>query len=275
MTVSKIISWQKTPYSLQKRNLFFIFLLCTTFFYAARYAQANLPPTQKPYTINNKSYYPLLSAEGYQQQGTASWYGPQFHGRPTSNGEAFNMHAMTAAHKILPMNTLLRVKNLENGRETVVRVNDRGPFVDGRIIDLSYAAAKSLKMVAPGTARVKISAVSGLFPKRTQQTARKEQNKRYYVQIGAFSQPDNALRIQQYFREAGYTAIIRPARLKKKSPPSLHLVQVYVGRNYHHAQKAEKILLQKGYNGAFLVAYQQDRTTSQTDIVNGDFPAVP
>ena len=116
-------------------------------------------PTQRPYSIQGKRYYPLPSANGYVQKGRASWYGKKFHGRKTSNGEIYDMYAMTAAHKTLPMNTWVRVENLENGRQTTLRINDRGPFVAGRIIDLSYTAAKRLGVVGPGTAHVKVTAL--------------------------------------------------------------------------------------------------------------------
>ena len=115
--------------------------------------------TMRPYTINGKTYYPTTVSVGDTASGTASWYGPDFHGKKTSNGETYNMNAMTAAHKTLPMNTMVRVTNLGNGAQTTVRINDRGPFVAGRIIDLSKAAATSIGMIGTGTARVKLEVV--------------------------------------------------------------------------------------------------------------------
>ncbi len=117
------------------------------------------PATQRPYTIKGKQYVPLATASGYVEKGIASWYGKKFHGRKTSNGETYNMYAMTAAHKTLPMNTWVRVKNLGNGKEIKVRINDRGPFVTGRIIDLSHTGASKMGMVGPGTARVTVTAL--------------------------------------------------------------------------------------------------------------------
>jgi len=99
------------------------------------------------------------SATGFVQEGIASFYGEEFNGRPTSNGEVFDMFKFTAAHRTLPFGTKLRVKNLENGKEVIVRINDRGPFKLDRIIDLSYAAAKQLEMISAGTARVKLDVV--------------------------------------------------------------------------------------------------------------------
>ncbi|MCP4877171.1 MAG: septal ring lytic transglycosylase RlpA family protein [Gammaproteobacteria bacterium] len=112
------------------------------------------------YVVYGKRYYVLDSAVGFKQRGKASWYGTKFHGRSTSSGEVYNMHAMTAAHKTLPIPVYVHVKNLDNGRSMVVRVNDRGPFISGRIIDLSYAAAKKLGVDGPGTANVEISALA-------------------------------------------------------------------------------------------------------------------
>ena len=93
--------------------------------------------TQRPYVINGITYIPIPTAQGYEEQGKASWYGEPFHGRKTANGETYNMYGDTAAHKTLPMDTVLLVKNLENDKSTVVRINDRGPFVQERIIDLT------------------------------------------------------------------------------------------------------------------------------------------
>lgn len=113
----------------------------------------------KPYTVRGKTYYPLLSAKGFTETGLASWYGPGFHGRRTSSGERFNMHALTAAHTRLPFGTEVRVTRLDTGDSLVVRINDRGPFVDGKVIDLSHGAAKRLGIVRAGSARVRLDAL--------------------------------------------------------------------------------------------------------------------
>lgn len=158
--------------------LLFVFLSCSTGI-DARYGNHHLPPvikspsktgtagssgknapaTQKPYRVKGVKYTPIADASGFSQTGKASWYGKKFHGRKTSNGEIYNMYAMTAAHKTLPMNTWVTVHNLENDRKIVVRINDRGPFIYGRIIDLTYTGAKRLGIVGPGTARVRIRAL--------------------------------------------------------------------------------------------------------------------
>lgn len=115
---------------------------------------------RSPYTVLGKVYHVLDRPDGYVEQGIASYYGTKFHGRRTSNQEVYDMYAFTAAHKTLPLPSFARVTNLENGRSVVVRVNDRGPFHDGRVIDLSYAAAVKLGMVDRGTARVEVRALT-------------------------------------------------------------------------------------------------------------------
>lgn len=132
-------------------------------------ATAVVPRTEAPsrsgnmaeYEQNGRRYYVLDSSRGYAERGVASWYGERFHGRPTSSGEPYDMHALTAAHRTLPIPTYVRVTNLANGRSLVVRVNDRGPFSDpdNRLIDLSYAAAQQLDVVRDGTASVRIEAI--------------------------------------------------------------------------------------------------------------------
>lgn len=213
------------------------------------------PATQVPYVIKNKRYFPIPSAHGYSEKGIASWYGPGFHGRRTSNGEIYDKHAMTAAHKTLPMNTMLLVKNIDNGKKTVVRINDRGPFVRGRVIDLSYKAAQIIGAIKKGTARVQIIALA---------EKDKETNGRpgeliysdlnageFYVQIGAFGQKINAIKLQQRFTEAGHTTVIQ----KYFGPEAvLYRVQVYAGKEIHLAERAETALLEHGYVGAFIIA---------------------
>lgn len=115
---------------------------------------------RSPYQVLGKRYTVLRSSEGYRERGLASWYGAKFHGRRTSSGEIFDMHKATAAHRSLPLPTYAEVTNLDNGRRVIVKINDRGPFHDDRIIDLSYGAAVRLGMIATGTARVEVRAIS-------------------------------------------------------------------------------------------------------------------
>lgn len=184
------------------------------------------------------------------ETGIASWYGRYFHGRSTSNGERYNMYAETAAHKILPMNTMVLVKNLENDREMVVRINDRGPFVRGRVIDLSYESAKQLGIIKKGTAKVRLYA---LAPKTNGQFTSKPDfsTGEFYVQIGSFLEKQNALRLHDRFRIAGHNAIIREFTLRQHT---YYRVQVYTGTKLDVARRAEAALLRNGYDGAFIVA---------------------
>jgi len=114
---------------------------------------------KSPYTINGRTYRVLSSEAGYSETGVASWYGRKFHGHLTSNGERYDMFQLSAAHPTLPIPSYVRVTNLDNGRDVLVRINDRGPFHPGRVIDLSYAGAAMLGYAGRGTARVKVEAV--------------------------------------------------------------------------------------------------------------------
>ena len=147
---------------------------------------------QKPYKVWGKWYTPIADATGFEQVGIASWYGKKFHGRKTSNGERYDMHAMTAAHKTLPFNTVVRVENLDNGRECIVRINDRGPFVDGRIIDLSNKAARAIGSDITGTARVRITAMA---PRGRKVKPGTFTSGNFTVQVGAFTVKANAERL--------------------------------------------------------------------------------
>jgi len=159
------------------------------------------------YSVNGHSYRVMKSSYGYQETGVASWYGKKFHGRMTSNQEPYNMYGMTAAHRSLPLPTYVRVKNLRNNRSIVVRVNDRGPFVHNRIIDLSYSAAVKLDMIKTGTSLVEVTAISfdqppktptvvntpvSKEPKKPEQAAPGEST--VFVQVGAFGDAENARR---------------------------------------------------------------------------------
>lgn len=176
------------------------------------------PPSRggnkSPYTVWGRSYHVLPTAEGYREHGGASWYGAKFHGHKTSNGEIYNMYEMSAAHKTLPLPTYVKVTNLDNGRSVVVRVNDRGPFHEGRIIDLSYAAAKKLGYYAQGTAQVEVEAITVSPSATAAQQATPPQIKSdnsdatghterlasgygYFIQVGAFSSMQAAQQLKQ------------------------------------------------------------------------------
>jgi len=155
---------------------------------------------RSPYRVHGRTYRVLRSSRGYREVGTASWYGPKFNGRPTSSGEVFDMHQLTAAHKTLPLPTIARVTHLDNGRSVTVRINDRGPFKDDRIIDLSFAAARALDMVDAGTARVEVIALE--YPQDTAEPVVIEAQG-VFLQLGAFALRDNALSLLQRLRSEG------------------------------------------------------------------------
>ncbi len=144
------------------------------------------------YVVKGKRYFTRSSAKGFRQRGIASWYGTQFHSRLTSSGEKYNMLAMTAAHKTLPLPTFVRVTNLDNGKSVIVKVNDRGPFKKGRVIDLSYAAAKKLDMTKTGTAPVEIIALPPFNSPRADRYSLP-----YLVQYAAFKNKQNAIRYRR------------------------------------------------------------------------------
>jgi rare lipoprotein A len=158
------------------------------------------------YVVWGKRYYVMNESKNFVQKGVASWYGPKFHGRTTSSGETFNMYAMTAAHKTLPLPSYLQVKNLENGHTIVVRVNDRGPFHDDRIIDLSYTAAKKLDIVRDGTAYVEIRDVT---PREREipVTISPPSRGNLYIQIGAFTNPANANKLRDTVLASGLSNV--------------------------------------------------------------------
>lgn len=218
-----------------------------------------VPATQRPYTIQGRTYHPLPSAEGYRERGIASWYGPNFHGKRTSNGEQYNMESLTAAHKTLPMDTWVEVTNQENGRQIVLRINDRGPFVDGRIIDLSKAAARDLGVLGKGTARVEVKALgyrqvgTGVadrpavyVPPPSYETGT------FTVQVGAFTNPANAQRLAAKLRpQWGKVSVVRYDR----GDAVFHRVWVGKVSQLAEAKALESRLRAAGQGQAFAVAW--------------------
>jgi rare lipoprotein A len=166
------------------------------------------------YDVFGKRYYVLSSSSAYVERGVASWYGPGFHKIRTSTGESYDMYGMTAAHKTLPLPAYVRVTNLQNGRTVVVRVNDRGPFVGNRIIDLSYTAAAKLDMLRNGTAMVEVRALepgadtapapAAGAPNAAAAPAAVSTPASLFVQAGAFADPANAQHLAEKLRGGGY-----------------------------------------------------------------------
>lgn len=183
------------------------------------------------YEVFGREYEVLDSSYGYRERGVASWYGEKFHGRLTSSREPYDMYAMTAAHKSLPLPTWVEVRNLSNGRKVVVRVNDRGPFVKNRLIDLSYAAASRLGIVADGTGMVEVTAISfdeppptpaatgrpapaaggdrgaAATPAAASQETSAEDRPRLFVQVGAFGEETNAERRHRLLADNGIPGV--------------------------------------------------------------------
>jgi rare lipoprotein A len=240
--------------------------------------------TQRPYVIKGITYYPIPSARGYVEQGFASWYGEPFHGRKTANGEVYDMYGDTAAHKTLPMDTMLLVKNLENGRSAVVRINDRGPFVQDRIIDLTFTKAKTLGLVGKGTARVEIVALAESDEPQTPETVRpatatvrapsaaapsstktaqikKAPHKapplpdfdrgNFYVQVGAFEKIENARLLARAFAKRGRDVVIQqyPA-----AGMNLYRVLIFASHSLAQGKVYEKRLKAEGFRYALLLA---------------------
>ncbi len=211
-------------------------------------------PSQKPYSVDGKRYEPLETHEGFVQQGVASWYGRDFHGKRTSNGERYDMNAMSAAHKTLPLGVYVRVKNIDNGREAVVRINDRGPFVKGRVIDLSFAAARKLGFDDVGTAPVRIEALGYRGSGADQyQPVDSYDAGNYTVQIGAFIEYSNAERLSAKVKKIYGFSDIRTTVLNGET-----FYRVYVGKysSLRAAEKAEREFSEHGYPGSFTVALE-------------------
>ena len=200
-----------------------------------------------PYRVLGQKYTVLAKSKNFKQAGTASWYGKQFHGRRTSSGEKFDMFQMTAAHRNLPIPCYARVTNQENGKSVIVKVNDRGPFHGNRVMDMSWAAAAKLDMLAKGTAKISIEVVSGMgkteIAKNTEPTSTpiKQDAVQFFVQVGAFGAIDNAVSLQS--KLAGIVAM--PIEISEATAPKpVHKVQVGPFNDVASAEKARSYLAQ-------------------------------
>ena len=217
------------------------------------------------YVVYNKKYHVLPSSAGYKSTGLASWYGSKFHGYRTSSGELYDMYGMTAAHKTLPLPTYVRVKNLDNGREVIVKVNDRGPFHGNRLLDLSYAAATKLDILGRGTGRIEVTAIDPRkFPNKNYTTIAKnsknkipvkQNNKQQttlalnqantpkpvaksaatangspiyrYLQVGAFNSKKNAESLRQQILQLANTKL--PVHIQTSSADNMPIFRVRIG----------------------------------------------
>ncbi len=220
-----------------------------------RYEKRTRAGNPKQYEVFGKTYRVLPDSDGYQETGIASWYGSKFHGKKTSNGETYDMYAMTAAHKTLPIPSYVRVTHLNNQRSVVLRVNDRGPFHGNRIIDLSYAAAVKLGIQQVGTAVVKVTALpltNKLENKSVVVQANgSSQEQKYYLQVGAFVNVDNAQNLQQRL----LSSAVSRARIQQVESMVRSVYKVQVGPLYssQQAQLTNDKLVQRGFNETHLV----------------------
>ena len=230
-----------------------------------------------PYAVYGVTYTPLADTSGYRERGVASWYGKKFHGRRTSSGEPYDMYAMTAAHKTLPLPSYVRVRNLENGRSVLVRVNDRGPFLHNRLIDLSYAGAAKLGILGTGTGLVEVEAVSPdepdtqvakvetyglqvISPATAEELPESQATAvapKLYLQVGAFSQRDNATSLRDRLeREALRPIFIQPApNADGGEPGAAPIYRVRIGplANVEEGDRLMERATQLGVSGARIV----------------------
>lgn len=217
----------------------------------------------RPYTVLGKQYFPLQTGKGFVETGYASWYGQKFHGHLTSNGETYDMFAMSAAHKTLPLPSFVKVTNLENGKTAIVRVNDRGPFHQNRIIDLSYAAAKKLDTMKHGVAKVKVEVIhvtgddmytvgngptqsfveyAGLTPTPTE-----EPTNGYYIQVAALGNKSNA--------QSLLAGLEKKYQVPSRLPLVDNLFRLRLGplKDRFQVQQLLQELRNNGYPGAYLI----------------------
>ncbi len=207
------------------------------------------------YEVFGKRYYTLKSSKGYKQKGVASWYGTKFHGRRTSSGEPYDMYAMTAAHKTLPLPTYVEVTNLNNGRKVIVKVNDRGPFHGDRLIDLSYSAATKLGIISKGTGLVEVRAISaGQAPVKAAAPIK------YpviagpvglYLQVGAFKSSTSAEQLKTKLQQQiGDAILIVPS---KQAEDRWYRVRVGPLENVEYGDTLASRLVDLGFNDTHIV----------------------
>lgn len=201
------------------------------------------------YVIDGKRYHVLKSAKNYDKRGIASWYGTKFHGKLTSTRETYDMFGMTAASPELPIPCFVRVTNLENGKQIIVKVNDRGPFAPNRILDLSYAAAKKLGYERKGTAMVEVTTIDVVNPLRNTQVELAHKQPQLYLQAGAFVQLDNAeqrkLQLQEITKQ--------PIRISQTESHRLYKVQIGPLKDVEESDQLQLAIEKAGLGEAITV----------------------
>lgn len=210
------------------------------------------------YEVNGKRYYPLPRAYGFTQTGKASWYGKKFHGRTTASGEIYNMYGKSAAHKTLPLGTYVKVINLSNQKMIIVRINDRGPFIKGRVIDLSYTAAREIDLIGAGVGDVKVIALAREVGKTTQGKGSKPlveitdfESGEFTIQVGAFQDKNNAEKIAERLRVI--FNFVQVTIHLDDNRRTLHRVHASKSKTLAQAGKVEKRLEAMGFKAAFIV----------------------
>ena len=208
------------------------------------------------YTVMGKTYYLMDSSEGFQQKGIASWYGNKFHGQRTSSGEDYDMYAMTAAHKTMPIPVFVEVTNIDNNRKAIVKVNDRGPFHEGRIIDLSYAAATKLGVAQTGTANVSIRVVTSAEDKALRRSetfveSPVSEGDKLYVQVAAFSTEENALQHLGKLQGEGFNDV--RLHIESKKGKAVYRVRIGPLPSDYVAKKVLTQLKQKNHHNIKII----------------------
>lgn len=197
----------------------------------------------KDYTLRGADYKIVKDAKGFTEQGQASWYGKKFHGHLTSNGEVYDMYSMSAAHKTLPLPSYVEVTNKDNGRKAIVRVNDRGPFHPGRVIDLSYAAATKLDVVRTGTANVSIRV---LTVEKPTEAHKKDALPKFVVQVASSKHPE---RVRTLATDLGQKLTVKSY---SESEKNVHRVFLGPFDDYMQTQKTLEQVKSLGYPSAFI-----------------------
>ncbi len=214
------------------------------------------PVAADEYRIDGKTYKVMGTSHGFEQRGMASWYGGKFHGRQTASGEVYDMNKLTAAHRTLPLGTYVRVRRVDGRGEAVLRVNDRGPFVKGRIIDVSRAGAKKLRILEEGVAMVTVKALGSKDRRSTQEEmvlkSRPDYSRgSFAVQIGAFTERDNARKLAVEMRErygAAYLALF------ERGDRTFYRVRVGRFQLQEQAENLRLKLINDGWPESFVVS---------------------
>jgi len=257
-----------------KRFVFLLLITASIFGCAAKKKQIQVCSYEKPtvvlsetrqgqplksYSVDGVPYYPLSTGQGFVQEGLASWYGKEFHGKKAASGEIYNMFHKTAAHKTLPFGTYVKVEDLSNKREVIVKINDRGPFVKGRIIDLSHSAAREIGLIGPGVARVRVVALAKEVGKIRSGDSHEPlveaedfSTGRFTIQVGAFENEDNAGRLAERLKVVfDYVTITRYVLYQGKT---LYRVRVSLSKDLIEASNIVEKLEYLGFSETFIVA---------------------